>query len=57
MNPTCDDAVWLSNGLPGIVIGIGHGKVSILWSNLNVSKHSLTEIVWLEKFLLTINPA
>ncbi len=31
--PPCDSAVWLANGLPGIVIGSGHGSVTVLWSN------------------------
>jgi hypothetical protein len=33
-----DDTVWLENGLPGIVIGLGDGYITILWSNGSVTK-------------------
>ena len=33
-----DDTVWLENGLPGIVIGLGDGYISILWINGSVTK-------------------
>lgn len=29
----CDATVWMANGLPGIVIGNGHGVVHVLWPN------------------------
>jgi len=41
----CDDTVWLADGEPGIVIGLGDGKVAILWPNGNVTKHKPKEIV------------
>jgi hypothetical protein len=38
MTLRADDAVWLSDGLPGIVIGLEHhGRVRVLWHTLRTT--------------------
>lgn len=34
----CDDTVYLANGLPGIVVGVSHHQLSVLWHNGRVTK-------------------
>lgn len=31
MLPSCDALVWLADGLPGIVVGVAHHHVNVLW--------------------------
>lgn len=46
-----DDTVWLAHGLPGIIVGLGNGKVSILWpTTLTVTRHLPSEIVFWQPF-------
>ncbi len=47
---SCDDTIWMADGLPGIVIGIHGDIISVLWSNRHVSKVNRKNIVWYEKF-------
>lgn len=37
--PPLDASVWLANGLPGIVVGIAHHHVCVLWpATMRVTK-------------------
>ncbi len=47
---SCDDTVWLVNGLPGIVVGVGHPYISVLWHNGRVTKILPSLIAHGEKF-------
>jgi hypothetical protein len=47
---SCDDTVWLADGGPGIVVGIGHGKVAILWPTGSVSRHKFSDVVHYQPF-------
>lgn len=37
--PRPDDTVWLAEGGPGIVVGVDHGHVSLLWPTGRVTRH------------------
>lgn len=45
-----DDTVWLANGGPGIIVGINHHIISILWPTGTVTRHLATSIVHVEPF-------
>lgn len=40
-----DDAVWLKNGLPAIVVGIHGAHLRVLWSNGHVTTIMSTWVV------------
>lgn len=43
-SPQPDDTVWLADGGPGIVVGVEHSRVSVLWPTGVVTRHLIRNL-------------
>lgn len=47
---SCDDTIWMADGISGIVIGVHGDTISVLWFSRHVSKVQRKDIASYKKF-------